>query len=129
MSLNDIFDPIVRAHFANDSGSGAESSRLYTFDGKLEKTINNITYARMGGPAPDLHTIKRAVYTAPTGADIEFLASELTVVDDYLGLGVMQAVEAALYGQTGAVILADPDGLWGYNQPGFGYCSLIEFDL
>lgn len=111
--------------YSNSKGGYVEPGKVYTFDGNAEETenYNGIIYAKIASTAPNLHNVTKAVYTAPDGSTVEILAENMNVEDIYGG----QRIIASMMGQNISVIVLDDAGLWGYAQPGYGYCSLIEF--
>lgn len=116
--------------YTDQKAGYTEPGKVYTFDGNAEETkkYGNITYAKIADTAPNLHNVTKAVYTAPNGSTIEYSSEKLTVDDvESQGKIIGQRIKASLGGQTAAVIILDNTGLWVYAQPGYGYCSLIEF--
>ena len=121
-----MFDPfLTEKQILRKLGGDKIPSKVFTYDGNAEETqeIGGITYAKIADTAPDLHNVTKAVYTAPNGSTIEYSSEKLTVED----LGSGQIIKASLGSTTGTVIILDQSGLWVYAQPGFGYCSYVEF--
>ena len=121
----DLITLAMAKKYSNSKGGYTEPGKVYTFDGNAEETenYNGIIYAKIASTAPNLHNVTKAVYTAPDGSTVEILAENMNVEDIYGG----QRIIVSLMGQNISFIILDDVGLWGYAQPGYGYCSLIEF--
>lgn len=111
-------------------GGDKISGKVFTFDGNAEETqeLGGVTYAKIANTAPNLHNVTKAVYSTPDGSTIDVPAENMIVEDLNFGSGnVQQRINVSMMGKTLYAIILDASGLWVYAQPGFGYCSYIEF--
>lgn len=102
---------------------------VYTFDGNATETQNfgGVIYAKIATTAPDLHSVIRAVYVAPNGSTYEITSENMMINETQSDGAKWQAITASLMGKSARFIICDNTGLWVYNQPNYGYCSLVEF--